>query len=85
MFTDGKTFTDLTAIRFYMLDVSSPTIFSCTVLLTAWVGAHFPTFRIGFSAMLAKSSLCMKFFPFQGDLVKRGPRGKVVRNVNPIE
>jgi hypothetical protein len=28
MFTDGKAFTDLTAIRFYMLGVISPAIFS---------------------------------------------------------
>jgi hypothetical protein len=47
MFTDGKAFTDPTAIRFYMLDVISSTIFSCLILFTAWVGAHFTTFRIG--------------------------------------
>jgi hypothetical protein len=47
MFTDGKTFTALTAMRFYMRGVSSPTIFSCAILLTAWTGAHFTTFRIG--------------------------------------
>lgn len=28
MFTDGRIFIDLTTIRFYTLDVSSPTIFS---------------------------------------------------------
>lgn len=47
MFTDGKIFTDLRAIRFYMLGVSSPTIFSQHCLLIAPVGAHFTTFRFG--------------------------------------
>jgi hypothetical protein len=48
MFTDGKIFSDLTAMRFYTLDVSSPTIFSWPCFVNALMDAHFPTFLFSF-------------------------------------
>lgn len=46
MFTDGKTITDLTPIRFYMIDVCSPTIFSWRCLVNCAGGRSFHNFSL---------------------------------------